>query len=88
MSARAVSMVGVAVAVTRFGGPPAPTIARLIRRIVSAEQRRAPGCALNTTEFPAAQMFTMLPLNVGIECVLGVIAPTTPKGVYSSSVMP
>jgi len=29
-------------------------------------------------------MFTMLPLKVGIECVLGVTAPTTPNGVYSS----
>jgi hypothetical protein len=33
-------------------------------------------------------MFTMLPLSVGMEWVLGVTAPTTPNGVYSSSVMP
>ena len=33
-------------------------------------------------------MLMMLPLSVGMECVLGVIAPMTPNGVYSSSVMP
>ena len=50
---------------------------------------RAPtGCALKTTALPAATMLMMLPLSVGTECVEGVIAPTTPKGVYSSSVMP
>src|SRR5436190_1724931 len=31
---------------------------------------------------------TMFPLRVGIECVDGVIAATTPKGVYSSNVIP
>ena len=51
-------------------------------------QREAAGWALNTTEFPAATMFTMFPLKVGIECVEGVIAPITPNGVYSSNVMP
>ena len=52
----------------------------------------APGrgrdAALNTTALPAATMLTMLPLSVGMEWVEGVMAPTTPKGVYSSSVMP
>ena len=48
----------------------------------------AAGCALKTTALPAATMLTMLPLSVGTEWVEGVIVPTTPKGVYSSSVMP
>ena len=43
---------------------------------------------MNSKGFPAAQMLTMLALRVGMECVLGVTAPATPKGVYSSSVMP
>jgi len=47
-----------------------------------------PGCGLKTTAFPAATIETMLPQMVGTECVTGVIAPMTPKGVCSSRVIP
>ena len=43
---------------------------------------------MNTAALPAATMCTMLPLGVGMECVLGVTTATTPKGVYCSSVIP
>src|SRR5664280_3318847 len=79
ISARAVSIVGVGTAVTRFGGPPAPTIARLMRRIVSAEQRRAPGCALKMTALPAETMLIVLLMIVAVGLVTGVIAATTQK---------
>ncbi len=88
ISARAVSIVGSTVAVTRFGGPPAPTIARLIRRIVSAEQRRAPGCALNTTALPAETMLIVLLMIVEVGLVTGVMAATTPKGANSVTIIP
>ena len=45
-------MVGTATPVTRSGGPPAPTMARLMSRIVSAEQALAMGWALKTTALP------------------------------------
>src|SRR5450759_3618689 len=88
MSARAVSMVGAATAATRFGGPPAATMARLIRRIVSAEQRFALGWALKTTAFPAETMLIVLLMIVEVGFVTGVIAATTPNGANSVTIIP
>ena len=88
MSARAVSIVGLATPVTRFGGPPAATIARLMRRIVSAEQRRALGWALKTTALPAETMLIVLLMIVEVGFVTGVIEATTPNGANSVTIIP
>ena len=79
---------GAATAATRFGGPPAPTIARLMSRTVSAEQRRAFGWALKTTAFPAETMLIVLLMIVEVGFVTGVIAATTPNGANSVTIMP
>ena len=88
MSARAVSMVGAATPVTRSGGPPAATMARLMRRIVSAEQALALGWALKTTALPAETMLMVLLMTVEVGFVTGVMAATTPKGAHSMTIMP
>ncbi len=82
------SSVGCSMMVAMFSMPMARWIASLNLRTAVAAQRLAAGWALNTTALPAATMLTMLPARVGIEWVEGVTAPTTPNGVYSSSVMP
>ncbi len=81
-------MVGVAAADTRFRGPPAPTIARLMSRIVSAEHRFALGWALKTTALPAETMLIVLLMIVEVGLVTGVIAATTPNGANSVTIMP
>ena len=81
-------MVGCATAVTRSGGPPAATIARLMSRTVSAEQRLALGWALKTTAFPAETMLIVLLMIVEVGLVTGVIAATTPNGAHSVTIMP
>src|SRR5512136_1563394 len=81
-------MVGFAVAETRFGGPPAPTMARLISRTVSAEQRRALGCALKTTALPAETMLIVLLMIVEVGFVTGVIEATIPNGAHSVTIIP
>ena len=82
------SNVGCSMMQAMFSMPVARWIASLNLRTDIAAQRAAAGCALNTTALPAATMLTILPARVGIECVDGVTAPTTPNGVYSSSVIP
>src|SRR5262249_20119596 len=82
------SSVGFSTMHATFSMPVSRKIASLYARMAMAAHLAALGWALNTTALPAATMFTMLPLIVGTECVLGVTAPTTPKGVYSSIVIP
>src|SRR5262249_41916939 len=82
------SSVGCSTMVITFSRPVARAIALLYSRTAMAAHLAAEGWALNTTALPAATMLMMLPLKVGTEWVEGVIAATTPKGVYSSSVMP
>ena len=74
--------------VIRFSSPVAAWIARLIRRTPSAAMRAPEGWALNTTVLPEAIMLTAFPASVGSECVTGVMAPITPNGACSSSVIP
>jgi len=88
ISAVADSMVGIATAVIRLGGPPAATAAAFSARTVASELRRADGCALNTTAFPAATMPMVLQMIVLVGLVVGVMAPMTPKGAHSVSVSP
>ena len=68
-------MVGTATPVTRSGGPPAPTMARLMSRMASAEQALADGCALKTTALPAETMLMVLLMMVEVGLVTGVMAP-------------
>src|SRR5437899_13012657 len=82
------SNVGSSTIVIRFSMPTSRAMARLYSRTATAAQLAAAGWALKTTPLPAATMLMMLPLRVGTECVEGVMAATTPKGVYSSSVIP
>ena len=81
-------MVGSATAVTRSAGPPAATIARLMRRTVSAEQRLALGWTLKTTALPAETMLMVLLMTVEVGLVTGVMAATTPKGANSVTIIP
>ena len=88
MSARAVSIVG---SRRRSRGPAGrrrATIARLMSRIVSAEQRFALGCALKTTALPAETMLIVLLMIVEVGFVTGVIAATTPNGANSVTIIP
>ena len=73
---------------TRSGGPPAATIARLISRMVSAELRFALGCALNTTALPADTMLIVLLITVEVGLVTGAMAATTPNGANSVTIIP
>src|SRR5262245_9826267 len=75
------SRVGCSTIVTRCSIPVSRSIARLYSRTATAAHFAAEGCALKTTAFPDATILTMLPLSVGTECVDGVMAATTPKGV-------
>ena len=83
------SMVGSSMPVTTLGGPPAPTIARLIEgdgRHAAAWSTR--GAALKTTVLPAAIMPIALQMIVEAGLVTGVMAPMTPNGADSVSVIP
>ena len=62
----------------RFGGPPAPTIARLSSWTFSTETRRAFGWTLKTPAFPAETMEMALLMIVDVGFVVGVIEPITP----------
>ena len=77
-SSLAVSRVGVSTAATKLAGPPAATMARLIKPTANMETLRPAGCTLKTTELPAATMQMALLTIVGTGCVDGVTAPTTP----------
>src|SRR6266850_280751 len=66
------SSVGCSTMVTRFSIPTSRSIAWLYDRTAMAAHLAAAGWALNTTAFPAATMFTILPLRVGTEWVDGV----------------
>ncbi len=72
------AIVGFSTIVNRSGGPPADTMARLIRRSPKAHTFLAPGWGLNTTEFPAAMMLMALLRMVGTGCVDGVTEAMTP----------
>ena len=63
-------------------------MARLMSRMVSAEQARALGWALKTTALPAETMLMVLLMIVEVGLVTGVMAPTTPKGAHSMTIMP
>ena len=73
---------------TRLAGPPAATMALSSRRTASATQPLAAGCGENTTELPAERMPMALLMMVATALVEGVMEATTPKGAYSTRVMP
>ena len=73
---------------TKLSGAPASFKALFINLIVNSETSFALGCGLNTTEFPAAIIPILLHIIVSVGFVVGVIAPITPKGAYSTNVSP
>ena len=82
------SMDGSATVTTRLSGAPTAWSAWLILRICHSDRFLALGCGLKTTELPAASMPIVLQVIVSVGLVVGVIAPTTPKGEYSTVVSP
>src|SRR5665811_2562114 len=88
MTSWADAIVGLGMAVTRSGGPPAATMALLISLTFSAETRFAEGCTLNTSAFPAETIAIVLLMIVAVGFVLGVIDPMTPNGANSVTIMP
>jgi hypothetical protein len=88
MSSPADWMVGSAMHVSVFGGPPAETIAWLRRTTVRADTPFADGCGLKTTVLPAATIAIELQMMVDGGFVTGVIAPMTPNGAGSISIKP
>ena len=73
---------------TVFGGPPAAVMALFSSATVSMETYRAAGCTLKTTTLPAESMQMVLQMIVATGFVVGVMAPMTPYGAYSTSVRP
>ena len=88
MTALALSMVGLGMAVTRSAGPPPAWMARFSRRMFSAETRLALGCTLKTTALPADTIDMVLLMIVEVGLVVGVMAPTTPNGANSVTIIP
>ena len=78
MTSRALSSVGLGIAVIRSGGPPAETIARLSSLMFSTDTAFALGCTLNTTAFPAETIAIELLMIVDVGLVVGDIDPITP----------
>ncbi len=81
-------MVGCSTQVTTSCGPPAARIAAFSSATVWIEQRRAVGCTLNTTAFPADSIPIALQMIVDVGLVTGVMAPMTPNGAGSMSDSP
>ena len=81
-------MVGSGTAVTRSGGPPPASTARLSSRTFSAETLRAPGWALKTTALPPLRMAIVLLMIVEVGLVVGVIDLMIPNGACSVSIIP
>ena len=72
----------------RFAGAPAAASALFSSLTSQSETFFALGCGLNTTVLPAASMPIELQMIVSVGLVVGVIAPMTPKGEYSTIVRP
>ena len=81
-------MDGSSTMVIRFAGAP-PSISALFNILTrSWETFFALGCGLNTTVFPPAIIEIELQMMVSVGFVVGVIAPITPNGQYSTKVRP
>ena len=87
ISSCADAMVGCAIVGHQIlGPPPVTTLVDQLTRF--AENRLALGWTLKTTPLPAETIAMELLMTVAVGLVVGVIAPITPKGAYSVTVIP